>query len=316
MLREKTKNLLSIIIPVFNEEESVAETAHRLLKLREKLCSEIEVELLFIDDGSKDCSLSLLKKFAEQNSGMKIISFSRNFGHQIAITAGIDLAAGDYVAVIDADLQDPPELIVEMYHVAQTGFDIVYGKRRSRAGESIFKKATATVFYWLLSYLCEIDIPTDTGDFRLMSRRAVNALKQLRERHRFMRGMVPWLGYCATSFVYDRAERYAGRTKYPFCKMLVFAANAIFSFSRKPLTIAIRIGFITILMGMLLGAYMLYLKLFTNIPVPGLTVILLTIIFFSGVQILLIGVVGEYIARIFEEVKGRPLYIIAETINI
>ncbi len=316
MLREKTKNLLSIVVPVFNEEESIAETVLRLLALRQKLSSEIEVELLFIDDGSKDRSLSLLRNFAVQNSSMKIISFSRNFGHQIAITAGIDLAAGNYVAVIDADLQDPPELIVEMYHLAQTGVDVVYGKRRSRAGESIFKKATAMVFYRLLSYLCEIDIPTDTGDFRLMSRRTVDALKQLRERHRFMRGMVPWLGYRAIPLEYDRAERYAGETKYPFRKMLVFAANAIFSFSKKPLTIATRLGFITILVGILLSVYMLYLKLFTDIPVPGLTAILLTIILFSGVQILLIGIVGEYIARIFEEIKGRPLYIITETINI
>jgi dolichol-phosphate mannosyltransferase len=223
---------------------------------------------------------------------------------------------GDYVAVIDADLQDPPELIADMYRLALTGFDVVYGKRRARAGETLFKKATAAAFYRLLNYMCEIDIPSDTGDFRLMSRKVVESFKQLRERHRFVRGMVPWLGYKAVPLEYDRAERFAGETKYPLSKMLLFATNAILSFSSKPLTMAIRLGFMTIFVGLAGGAYMLYLKLFTSIPVPGLTAILLSIALFSGVQILLIGVVGEYIARIFEEIKGRPLYLVAETINI
>lgn len=311
-----SKKLLSIVVPVFNEEESITETVKRLIDLQDNLAQEIDVELVFVDDGSKDRSLSLLKSIAENTASVKVISFSRNFGHQIAITAGIDLAAGDYVAVIDADLQDPPELIADMYRMALTGFDVVYGKRRSRANETIFKKATAASFYRLLNYMCEIDIPTDTGDFRLMSRKVVDAFKQLRERHRFVRGMVPWLGYKSVPLEYDRAERFAGETKYPFRKMLAFATTAILSFSSKPLTMAIRLGFFTIFAGLAGGGYMLYLKLFTNIPVPGLTAILLSIALFSGVQILLIGVVGEYIARIFEEVKGRPLYLIAETINI
>jgi len=314
MLREK--NLLSIVVPVFNEEASITETVKRLLGLRDTLGHEIDVELVFVDDGSNDRSLSLLRSIAEQTACVKVISFSRNFGHQIAITAGIDMAVGDYVAVIDADLQDPPELIADMYRTALTGFDVVYGKRRSRAGESIFKKATAATFYRLLNYMCEIDIPSDTGDFRLMSRKVVEAFKQLRERHRFVRGMVPWLGYRAAPLEYDRAVRFAGETKYPLSKMLVFATNAVLSFSSKPLTIAIRLGFLTIFAGIAGGAYMLYLKLFTNTPIPGLTAVLLTIVIFSGVQILLIGVVGEYIARIFEEIKGRPLYLVTETINI
>lgn len=314
MLREK--NLLSIVVPVFNEEESITETVRRLLALRDKLSQETDVELVFVDDGSKDRSLPLLRVIAEQTESVKVISFSRNFGHQIAITAGIDLAAGDYVAVIDADLQDPPELIADMYRLALTDFDVVYGKRRSRAGETVFKKVTAVAFYRLLNYMCEIDIPSDTGDFRLMSRKVVDAFKQLRERHRFVRGMVPWLGYRVVPLEYDRAERFAGETKYPLSKMLAFATNAILSFSSKPLTMAIRLGFMTIFAGIAGGAYMLYLKLFTNVPIPGITAVLLSIIVFSGVQILLIGVVGEYIARIFEEVKGRPLYLVAETINI
>lgn len=314
MLREK--NLLSIVIPVFNEEESIAETARRLIALRDELSQEVDMELVFVDDGSRDCSLSLLRGIANNSSSVKVISFSRNFGHQIAITAGIDLAAGDYVAVIDADLQDPPELIADMYRKALTGFDVVYGKRRTRAGETIFKKATAAGFYRLLNYMCEIDIPTDTGDFRLMSRKVVDAFKQMRERHRFVRGMVPWLGYKSVPLEYDRAERFAGETKYPLSKMLSFATNAVLSFSSKPLTLAIRLGFLTICAGILGGIYMLYLKLFTNTPIPGLTAVLLSIVVFSGVQILLIGVVGEYIARIFEEIKGRPLYLVAETINL
>ena len=310
------KKLLSIVVPVFNEEESIAETVKRLQKLRDYLAQEINVELIFVDDGCKDKTLVYLRNFTEHNPNVKVISLSRNFGHQIAITAGIDMASGDFVAVIDGDLQDPPELIADMYRKALTGFDVVYGKRRTRAGETIFKKATAAGFYRLLNYVCEIEIPTDTGDFRLMSRKVVDAFKQMRERHRFVRGMVPWLGFKSVPLEYDRAERFAGETKYPLKKMLAFATNAILSFSSKPLTMAIRLGFLTILAGLVGAAYMLYLKLFTSIPVPGLTAILLSIVLFSGVQILLIGVVGEYIARIFEEIKGRPLYLVAETINI
>jgi glycosyltransferase involved in cell wall biosynthesis len=311
----KPKHLISIVVPVYNEEESITETVNRLIIIRESNAHEVEIELMFVDDGSKDRSLAILDKYAKKNNFIKIISFSRNFGHQIAITAGIDLAKGDFVAVIDADLQDPPELIIDMYQIAVKGTDVVYGKRRSRKGESVFKKLTAAAFYRVLNYMCEIDIPTDTGDFRLMSRRVVEAFKKMGERHRFVRGMVPWLGFTSVPLEYDRAERFAGETKYPLKKMLEFATNAIFSFSSKPLTVAIRIGIITIGLGIIGGIYMLYLKFFTATPIPGLTAVLLSIVIFSGVQILLIGVVGEYIARIFEEIKKRPLYIIAESIN-
>ncbi|WP_243543944.1 glycosyltransferase family 2 protein [Pseudodesulfovibrio tunisiensis] len=310
-----THHLISIVVPVFNEEESIQETIKRLLALRGSFDNEANIELIFIDDGSNDSSLRLLRDAATREQCIKIISFSRNFGHQIAITAGIDAAQGDYVAVIDADLQDPPELIRDMYSLALAGYDVVYGKRRTRAGETMFKKLTATAFYRILSYMCEIPIPTDTGDFRLMSRRAVNALSELRERHRFVRGMVPWVGFPTAPLEYDREERFAGTSKYPLRKMLAFATNGILSFSRKPLAVASRLGFLVLFSGLLLGLYMLGLKLFTDIPVAGLTVILLTIIMFSGMQIILIGVVGEYIARIFEEVKGRPLYVVAEKVN-
>lgn len=314
MLREQT--VLSIVVPVFNEAESITETTCRLLSLRDRIKHEVTVELLFVDDGSKDKSLELLRNFAGEHHYIKVVSFSRNFGHQIAITAGIEYATGDYVAVIDADLQDPPELIEDMYRLAVQGYDVVYGKRRSRTGETVFKKLSATLFYRVLSYMCEIEIPVDTGDFRLMSRRAVNVLKQLREKHRFVRGMVPWLGFRSIPLEYDRQQRFAGETKYPLRKMLPFAMNAILSFSKKPLTLATRLGFVTILVGFLGGVSMLYLRLFTSITVPGITAVLLTIVIFSGVQIFLLGIVGEYIARIFEEAKDRPLYIVAETFNL
>jgi len=314
MLRKK--NLLSIVIPLFNEEESITETVKRLKKLQDDLVKEIDVEFIFVDDGCTDKTLAYLRGLAEFNQAVKVISLSRNFGHQIAITAGVDLASGEYVAIIDGDLQDPPELIADMYRKALTGFDVVYGKRRSRAGETVFKKATAAAFYRLLNYMCEIDIPTDTGDFRLMSRKVVDAFKQMREKHRFVRGMVPWLGFQSVPLEYDRAERFAGETKYPFKKMVGFAMNAVLSFSSKPLTLAIRIGLFAICAGIIGSVYILYLKLFTTTPIPGLTTILLSIVLFSGMQILLIGLIGEYIARIFDEIKGRPLYLVAETINI
>lgn len=310
------KPLISVVIPVFNEEECLPEFLRRILTLRESLNERSDCEFLFVDDGSSDRSLELLKEAALVESDIKIISFTRNFGHQIAITAGIDVARGDYVVIIDSDLQDPPELIALMYDLALTGYDVVYGKRRRRAGETLFKKLTATVFYRLLSYMCEIDIPTDTGDFRLISRRVVEAFKQMRERHRFVRGMIPWVGFRVISLEYDRDQRYAGETKYPFRKMIVFASNAILSFSNKPLTLAVRMGLVMIFLGLTLAAYMVYLKLFTEIPVPGVTAILLSISLFSGVQIFLIGIVGEYIARIFEEVKRRPLYLVLETVNL
>ena len=253
------KPLLSIVVPVFNEEESIVETVNRLISIQEIFIHEVKIEIIFVDDGSKDKSLILLNNFAEKNNSIKIISFSRNFGHQIAITAGIDISKGDFVAVIDADLQDPPDLIIDMYRIALLGADVVYGKRRTRKGESAFKKLTAVAFYRVLNYMCETDIPTDTGDFRLMSRRVVEAFKKMRERHRFVRGMVPWLGFKSVALEYDRAERFAGETKYPLKKMIEFAVNAILSFSSKPLSIAIRIGALTICLGIVGGIYMLYL---------------------------------------------------------
>lgn len=313
MFREK--KILSIVIPAYNEEDCIFESAKRLLNLPSHLKDPLDLEIIFVDDGSHDNTLSILKEIALKNSCVKIISFSRNFGHQIAITAGIDLAKGDFVAIIDADLQDPPELIIDMYRIALTGFDVVYGKRRHREGETFFKKFMATTFYRLLEYMCDVKIPIDTGDFRLISRRVVDALQQMREHHRFIRGMIPWIGYKSTFIEYDRKKRFSGNTKYPLNKMLRFAADAIFSFSRKPLILAIRLGLTSVAIGIVGAIYMLYLKLILNTPIPGVTAIIISIVIFGGIQILLIGVIGEYISRIFEEGKGRPLYIISEIVN-
>lgn len=309
MLREGKR--LSVIIPVFNEEDTVAEMFRRLTTVRERLMPETDVDFVFVDDGSADRTRALLLDLADRHPYVKVVAFTRNFGHQIAVTAGVDHAEGDHLAIIDGDLQDPPELVVDMYRLAcGEGWDVVYGQRRQRHGETWFKKASAAAFYRILSRLCDIDIPMDTGDFRLVSRRVARDFRRMPERHRFIRGMVPWLGYRSVPFPYDRDRRYAGVTKYPLRKMLSFAANAIFSFSRKPLSIASRLGFVTVAGGVAGALWMLYLKLFTDIPVPGLTAILLTIVLFGGVQILLIGMVGEYVARVFEEAKGRPLYVV------
>lgn len=308
-------SLLSVIIPVFNEEESIRETFDRLSRLRTKLLVAVETELIFVDDGSHDASLMILSELAADRPYVKVVSFSRNFGHQIAVTAGLDESQGDFVAIIDADLQDPPELIEDMLALANQGYDVVYGKRRSRAGETIFKKVSAAAFYKLLSKLCDIDIPQNTGDFRLISRRVVESVGLMREKHRFLRGMVPWVGFSSIALEYDRHDRFAGETKYPLSKMVSFSATAILSFSRKPLSLGLYLGLIAAALGLLLGAYVVYLKLFTSAMVPGVASILAVVTFFGGVQLIVIGLLGEYIARIFEESKGRPLYIVKQKIN-
>lgn len=312
MFSEKTT--LDIIIPVYNEEECIDELVNRLFKLKKEL-EELDVRFIFVNDGSKDRTFEILKKYSENNKDIKIINFSRNFGHQIAVTAGLDFANADYIAIIDADLQDPPELIKDMYYKAKEGFDVVYGKRISRKGETFFKKATAKLFYKFINKMCEIDIPEDTGDFRLISNRVLKNLKNMREKHRFIRGMVPWVGFKSTPFYYHRDERYAGQTKYPFKKMLKFALDAIFSFSNTPLRIATQVGFYIILTGILGALLMLYLRFFTKYNVPGITAVIITIIIMSGVQIFMLGIIGEYVGRIFEESKNRPLYVVSETIN-
>jgi polyisoprenyl-phosphate glycosyltransferase len=310
------KPRLTVVIPVFNEEECIEALCARLIALREHMLGEAGVELLFVDDGSRDRTPELLEARAAGHPFIKVIALSRNFGHQLAVTAGIDHAREGWLAIIDGDLQDPPEAIAGMFRRALEGYDVVYGQRAARKGEGAFKRLSAAAFYRLLNWLCDIEIPPDTGDFRILSWRVVEQLRGMRERHRFIRGMVPWIGYRSLAYAYEREPRHAGATKYPLRKMLQFAANAILSFTAKPLALATRLGALAVLCGIIGAVYMLYIKLFTDIPVPGVTSILVTIVFFSGVQVMLIGILGAYVARIFEEAKGRPLYVIARTRNL
>lgn len=293
---------LDIIVPVFNEEDCLDEILRRLTGVRDSLKASLDVSFLFVNDGSKDKSADILKAFAEKYDYVKVINFARNFGHQIAVTAGINNTNADYVAIIDADLQDPPELIVDMYKKSLEGYDIVYGKRLKRDKETMFKKLTAFGFYRVLNYMCNLDIPKDTGDFRLITKNVVDVLKNMPEHNRFIRGMVPWVGFKSAPVEFNREERYAGETHYPLKAMLKLATNAIFSFSTKPL---VMINYLALFV-MLLAIYS-FLRL---------NMLSATILFVGSIQLVAIGVVGAYIGRIYEEVKGRPLYTIKDKFNL
>ncbi len=308
---------LSLIIPIFNEEAVIPELNRRLREVMATLESDVKSwEVVFIDDGSKDKSLAMLKEMSASEPRFKVLSFSRNFGHQLAITAGIDKAAGDAVVIIDADLQDPPEVIKEMIARWRTGFDVVYGVRRSRAGETFFKKLTAAAFYRVLrTMLGGMNIPVDAGDFRLISRAVVLTLRSLKEKHRFVRGMVTWVGFKQSALVYDREARFAGETKYPFTKMLRFAMDAITSFSIIPLRFATWLGVFAGGGAAVVAMVAVYEKLFLHNTVQGWTTIMLAVLLGSSAQLIMIGVLGEYIGRIYEEIKRRPLYVTAELVN-
>lgn len=306
---------LAVVVPVYNEEACLEELLKRLLALMDTLAG-LQVQIIFVNDGSRDRSLEKLYGFAEKHPFVTVLSFSRNFGHQVAVTAGLDHADADYIAVIDADLQDPPEVIAAMYTKLCEGFDIVYGQRISRKGETLFKKLTARLFYRFISRMCDIHIPEDTGDFRLITRRVLHALNGMRERHRFLRGMIPWVGFRSAPLPYHRDERYAGETKYPLRKMVKFALDAIFSFSNTPLRLATYSGLAIVFLGILGGLLLLYLKFFTIYTVPGITAAILTVILMGGMQIIMLGIIGEYIGRIFEESKNRHLYVLDAAKNL
>lgn len=303
--------LLSVVIPCYNEEEVIHETIKRLKEFCSKL-KNLDVELIFVDDGSRDRTRTLLKDYAQQDARIKLIGFARNFGHQIAVTAGIDAASGDAVVLIDADLQDPPEVVHEMIAKWREGYDVVYGTRTERPGESRFKLATARAFYRLLNKLSNTPIPLDTGDFRLMSRKVVDTLRAMPERDRFVRGMVSWVGFKQTALPYKRAVRFAGESKYPLRKMLRFATDGILSFSTKPLQMSVALGMFSALLAMGGIGYALYLRLLTNIWVEGWTALMIAVLFLGGVQLISVGILGEYIGRIYNEVKQRPLYVVQE----
>lgn len=305
---------LSLVLPIFNEEEVLPELRVRLAEFLKAI--DLDVEIVFVDDGSKDQSLKALREMAAEEPRYRVLSFSRNFGHQVAITAGIDYARGEAVVVMDADLQDPPEVVLEMVAKWREGYDVVYAKRRSRAGETWFKLVTARWFYRMFAAMIPIEVPLDTGDFRLMSRRVVVALRELREVHRFVRGMVSWVGFKQTAVLYDRAGRFAGETKYPLKKMLKFAIDGITSFSILPLRLATYAGGLIALGAVGVAIWAIVAHYVFQATVPGWTAVTVLVSLLAAVQLLMIGILGEYVGRIYEQVKQRPLYVLRETQNM
>jgi len=309
----------SIVFPVFNEEE----TLPRLFSiLKENIYPGVEkqgdrLEVILVNDGSRDSSQEILEKeILSCPFQCRVIRFSRNFGHQVAITAGMDVASGDTVTVMDADLQDPPRVVFDLIQKWREGFDVVYAVRSKRMQESFFKKITATLYYRILRAATEIDIPLDTGDFRLMSRRAINALNSLRERHRLIRGMAKWIGFKEGYVYYVREARFAGETKYTLMKMMKLAWDGLTGFSLLPLRLATFFGLFTSFGSLLVAAWVFYLKFFTHHTVTGWASLMVVTLFLGGVQLFTVGVLGEYVGRIFEQIKQRPLYVVeSETTN-
>ncbi len=303
---------LSVALPVFNEAENLDELKDRLVKALE--ATGRSWEIVFVDDGSRDGSFERMAAFAREDRRIRALRFSRNFGHQMALTAGVDAARGRVVAVMDADLQDPPELLGEMLKKVDEGYEVVYAQRTKREGESAFKLWTAHVFYRLLKRWTNVDIPVDVGDFRLMGPKAVAAFRRLRERHRFIRGMTAWVGFRQVGVPYVRPPRTRGETKFPLRKMLRFALDGLTSFSHVPLQLATWLGFLVSAFAFLYIVVVLALWIL-RINVPGWTTLMVFVLLLGGVQLMVIGVLGEYLGRIYDEVKGRPLYLVAEEVG-
>jgi glycosyltransferase involved in cell wall biosynthesis len=306
---------ISVVLPVFNEEGGLPELYRRVKSVLVEMA--LPHEVIFVNDGSRDRSWLGILELANQDRDVKAVNLSRNFGHQVAITAGIDVSRGATVVVMDSDLQDPPELIPALYEKYREGFDVAYAQRRKRDGETWFKRATATLFYRLIRRMTTIEIPVDTGDFRLMSRRVVDELKRLHEHSRFVRGLVTWLGYNQIAVVYDRDRRYGGDTKYPISKMMKFALDGITGFSSQPLRLASHAGllFASLSLALMVGL-MAYKVAGGQGLVPGWTSLAVAVLFLGGLQLLAIGILGEYIGRIYEEAKHRPLYLIRDAKNL
>lgn len=305
--------VFSIVAPVYNEQELVGEFCRRAIAVMEPLGEPFEIVL--INDGSRDRSPEIMRELHAQDSRIKVINFSRNFGHQLAITAGIDYADGDAVVVIDSDLQDPPEVIPQLIEQWQQGYQVVFAVRAEREGETAFKRATASMFYRLIRRITNVDIPVDTGDFRLMDRKVVKALSQMREQKRFMRGLSVWVGFKQTGVAYKRDARKAGETKYPLKKMLKFAMDGITAFSYVPLQVATYFGFAVALLGVLGILVVIAVRLMAGQQLVGQATTLVTVLFMGGVQLIFLGIIGEYLGRIYDEVKRRPLYIVAEELG-
>ena len=306
---------ISIVIPMYNEHE-IANMCYKRINEVIKQLNNYEYEIIFINDGSKDNTQLILEEIAKEDKNVKILSFSRNFGHQAAVTAGIKYVTGDAIVIMDADLQDPPELIPDMLKLWEDGNEVIYGKRKTRKGESLFKLMTAKMFYNTLNALSDVDIPKDTGDFRLVDRKVVDTINNLPEHNKFLRGLFSWVGFKQIPFEYERQERAAGKTKYPLKKMIKLATDGIISFSTKPLKLVGGLGFITIIISIIILIYSLVSYAFRlNQLSPGWTSIMVAITLFSGVQLLSIWIISEYIAR-YDETKNRPEYIIDKKINI
>ena len=307
---------ISVVIPMFNEEMLVTECYNRVKNALETL-NNYEYEILFINDGSIDKTLEKLEEIASKEKNVKVISFSRNFGHQNAVTAGIQYVTGDAIVIMDADLQDPPELIPEMVKHWEEGFEVIYGKRKNREGESKFKLLTAKIFYHTLNSLSDVEIPKDTGDFRLVDRQVIDVINSMPEHNKFLRGLFSWVGFNQTPLEYDRKKRISGKTKYPLKKMVKLSSDGILSFSTKPLKIVGILGLISVILciGIIIYTILSYAFSWNNL-VPGWTSIMITMTFFFGMTLISIWMLSEYIARIYDEVKGRPQYIISKKINI
>lgn len=307
---------ISVVIPMYYEEEVVDICYKRVVNNLKKISDKYSYEIIFINDGSKDSTLEILKKIASNDDNVKIISFSRNFGHQAAVTAGIRNVTGDAIIIMDADLQDPPELFEGMIEKWEEGYEVVYGKRKTREGESIFKLLTARMFYNTLNKLSEIEIPKDTGDFRLVDRKVIDVIAALPEHNKFLRGLFSWVGFNQYAYEYNRVNRVAGKTKYPFKKMFKLATDGILSFSAKPLKIVGAIGIFSVIVSIIILIYSIVSYMFKlNSLTPGWTSIMCTMTFIGGIILISLWMIGEYIARIYEESLGRPEYIIDELIN-
>ncbi len=303
---------ISVVVPIYNEEGNIPQMYERLTKVLKEICSSYEI--IFVNDFSKDNSLSIIKDLSKKDNSVQYISFSRNFGHQVAVSAGLDYSKGDAVAIIDGDLQDPPELIKEMYAKYKEGYKVVYAKRSARKGVNIFKKAAYKLFYRILDKLTDVKIPLDTGDFRLIDRVIINHLKQMPERNKFLRGQIAWIGYKQTCVEYVRDPRFSGKTGYSFSKLMKLAIDGITGFSSRPLKFASNMGIVVsvfsfcIIVYALISHYLLHTP-----PLRGWTSVIISVSFIGGVQLITIGIIGEYISRINNDVRKRPLYIVEES---